>query len=58
MMIEDALRRHQGNRQAAAEQLGIHASTLFRKLKALNIDLPACDGRTRRNSDKHAQGAH
>lgn len=34
LLIEDALRRHAGNRAAAARELGINASTLFRKLKA------------------------
>jgi PAS domain S-box-containing protein len=36
--ISDALRRHRGNRAAAARELGINASTLFRKLKTLGID--------------------
>ena len=34
VLIRDALRRHQGNRAAAARELGINPSTLFRKLKA------------------------
>jgi len=34
-MIVDALRRHGGNRTAAARQLDINPSTLYRKLKAL-----------------------
>jgi len=38
LMIEQALRRHQGNRAAAARELGINPSTLFRKLKTLQID--------------------
>ena len=38
MMIEQSLRHHQGNRAAAARELGINPSTLFRKLKALQID--------------------
>ncbi len=38
MMIEQALRRYDGNRAAAARELGINPSTLFRKLKALGID--------------------
>lgn len=38
MMIEQALKRHQGNRAAAARELGINVTTLFRKLKTLNID--------------------
>ena len=36
--IADALRRHNGNRTAAARELGINASTLFRKLKSLGLD--------------------
>lgn len=35
LLIRDALGRHGGNRAAAARELGINASTLFRKLKAL-----------------------
>ncbi len=37
VMIEQALRRNNGNRTATAKELGIDASTLFRKLKSLNI---------------------
>jgi len=37
MMIEQALRRNHGNRTATAKELGINSSTLFRKLKSLNI---------------------
>lgn len=47
IMLEDALRRTKGNRTAAAKALGIDASTLFRKAKALEIELPASDGRSR-----------
>ena len=39
-VIADALRRNDGNRAAAARQLGINPSTLFRKLKSLGIDPP------------------
>jgi len=39
LMIEQALQRHEGNRAAAARDLGINASTLFRKLKKLQIDM-------------------
>ena len=46
--IEDALRRNAGNRQAAAEELGIHPSTLFRKIKDLGIETPEKDGRSRK----------
>ncbi len=47
LLIGDALRRHHGNRTAAAKQLGINPSTLFRKVKALEIELPDSDGRNR-----------
>jgi PAS domain S-box-containing protein len=46
--IAEAVRRHQGNRKAAAKELGIHPTTLRRKIKALGIDVPAHDGRSRR----------
>ena len=38
--ITDALRRHGGNRTAAARELGIDPSTLYRKIKSLAIKLP------------------
>jgi PAS domain S-box-containing protein len=37
LLIRDALRKHAGNRAASARELGIDASTLFRKIKALGI---------------------
>lgn len=43
MHIADAIRRHAGNRTAAARELGIDPSTLFRKIKSLNIDLSGQD---------------
>jgi len=46
--IRTALERHGFNRLAAARELGLHKSTLFRKIKALGIQLPAQDGRSRR----------
>ncbi len=36
-MIEEALRRHQGNRSAAASELQMHRSTLWRKLKSYGL---------------------
>ena len=36
-LIEAALERHQGNRSRAARELGIDASTLYRKLKSFQI---------------------
>jgi PAS domain S-box-containing protein len=46
--ILDALRKNHGNRAAAARELGINPSTLFRKVKSLDIELPRQDGRTRK----------
>lgn len=47
-IIALALKQHGYNRLAAARALGIHKSTLFRKLKKHNISLPETDGRTGR----------
>ena len=41
-----ALQRNDFNRLAAAQELGIHKTTLFRKMKKLNIPLPDLDGRS------------
>ncbi len=46
--ITQTLHRCQGNRQKAANELGIHPSTLFRKIQAYGIDIPEVDGRGRR----------
>jgi transcriptional regulator with PAS, ATPase and Fis domain len=40
IFITDALKRNNWNRLAAARELGIHKSTLFRKIKKLEIELP------------------
>ncbi|MCU0787855.1 MAG: sigma 54-interacting transcriptional regulator [Verrucomicrobia bacterium] len=37
LLLRDALRRTQGNRAAAARELGIDVSTLFRKIKAFGL---------------------
>jgi PAS domain S-box-containing protein len=47
-LISDVLRRYGGNRKRAARDLGINASTLYRKIKGLEIDIPETDGRSRR----------
>jgi len=44
-MLVDALHRHGGNRTAAARELDMHPSTLYRKVKALGLTLPQTDGR-------------
>ncbi len=46
-VVTDALKRNNYNRKAAAADLGIHKSTLFRKIEKLGIRLPNIDGRTR-----------
>jgi len=46
-VIAEALRRNRNNRVAAARELGMHRSTFFRRVKALGIELPAEDGRSR-----------
>jgi len=42
-----ALNRHAGNRKHTARELGINLSTLYRKIRALNIEAPPKDGRHR-----------
>jgi PAS domain S-box-containing protein len=44
--IREALDRTGGNRLAAARELGMHKSTLFRKVRLLGIELPEEDGRS------------
>ena len=46
-VIMDALKRNKYNRLATARDLGIHKSTLFRKIKMLGINLPKIDGRAK-----------
>jgi PAS domain S-box-containing protein len=46
--IRAALARHDGNRLAAAKELGIHKTTFFRRVRKLGLALPARDGRRRR----------
>lgn len=41
IFLTNALRRNQWNRIKTARELGIHKSTLFRKIKSLGITLPA-----------------
>ena len=44
--LKDALKRNNWNRLATAADLGMHKSTLFRKIKKLRIELPKIDGRS------------
>jgi len=48
-LVAEALQRHGGNRKRAARELGIDVSTLYRKIRALSIETPASDGRSRRS---------
>jgi transcriptional regulator with PAS, ATPase and Fis domain len=45
--IYQALKRNGWNRQATAAELGMHKTTLWRKIKRLGIRLPPQDGRSR-----------
>ena len=45
--IVNALKRNNYNRIATAKALGMHKSTLFRKIRKLGIMLPDIDGRTK-----------
>ncbi|HNV03798.1 MAG TPA: sigma 54-interacting transcriptional regulator [Vicinamibacterales bacterium] len=46
--IRAAIGASGGDRAAAAKALGIHKTTLFRRIRKLGIELPARDGRSRR----------
>ncbi len=48
--IQEALKRNNYNRLAAAGDLDLHKSTLFRKIKKLGLSLPDLDGRSDRGS--------
>jgi transcriptional regulator of acetoin/glycerol metabolism len=43
IFLSNVLRRNGWNRMKTARQLGIHKSTLFRKIKALHIQTPMQD---------------
>ena len=47
-LIAETLRRCGGHRGRAARELAIDASTLYRKIRALGLDVPPSDGRSRR----------
>ena len=47
--IRRALERTHGNRLAAARELGMHKSTLFRKMRQLGLVPPKKDGRSNRS---------
>jgi PAS domain S-box-containing protein len=45
-IILEALKRNDYNRRATAEELGMHKTTLYRRLRILGIELPDRDGRS------------
>ena len=45
-LILSALNRHGGNRRAAAEELSVHPTTLWRRAQRLGIEMPENDGRS------------
>jgi PAS domain S-box-containing protein len=47
--IYQALKRNGWNRQATADELGMHKTTLWRRIKKLGLKLPPQDGRSRRS---------
>jgi len=47
-LISETLQRRKGNRKATARDLGINVTTLYRKIKDLQIESPEIDGRGRR----------
>lgn len=49
-LILDALTRYKGNRRRTAKELGIDPSTLYRKIKNLQIEIPEIDGRYKQSS--------
>jgi transcriptional regulator of acetoin/glycerol metabolism len=45
--LYEALRKNDWNRSATAAQMGIHTTTLWRKIKRLNIEIPLKEGQAR-----------
>jgi transcriptional regulator of acetoin/glycerol metabolism len=46
--IYEILRKNNWNRKAVSAQMGIHPTTLWRKIKRLNLEIPKQDGRSRK----------
>lgn len=45
--LEQLLRKHGGSRAAVARELGVHPTTVYRKIRALGVEVPDRDGRSR-----------
>ena len=54
-LISKALQIHQGNRELAANELGINPSTLYRKIKLYQINIADKDGRGKRSDKTKAE---
>jgi transcriptional regulator with PAS, ATPase and Fis domain len=48
-IIYKTLKKNNWNRKLTAAKMGIHPSTLWRKVKRLNLQIPKQDGRSREN---------
>jgi len=48
VLISETLHKHKGNRTRAAQSLGVNGSTLYRKIKSLNIKTWHKDGRSQK----------
>ena len=46
-IIYKTLKKNNWSRKLTAAQMGIHPTTLWRKMKRLNLEVPDQDGRTR-----------
>jgi len=49
-LILNALKKNDNNRERAAKELGVHKTTLLRRMKRMGIPFPASDGRSTRKS--------
>jgi transcriptional regulator with PAS, ATPase and Fis domain len=47
-IIYKTLKKHNWSRKLTAAQMGIHPTTLWRKMKRLNLEIPHQDGRTKK----------
>jgi PAS domain S-box-containing protein len=50
--LSEALRRNNWNRKSTAEELGVHPTTLWRKMKRLNIEIPGKNQRKKYTSSR------
>jgi PAS domain S-box-containing protein len=55
ILITEAIRKYDGNRIRAANELGIDPSTLYRKIKKHEIEVPKIDGRHKRKIEQQTE---